>query len=86
MTRIAQGASASLAVINDLGSWEVEDAPLIAKIDRDGLILQGSARFVQDAFKSDLFVVSAKLGDEIVLCLIEANPKASLWNKITFTI
>lgn len=73
MARIAGGAAASLAITNDRGSWEAEDAPLVAHADGDELVLHGTARFVQDGFKADLLVASAKLDDAIVLCAVEAT-------------
>jgi alkylation response protein AidB-like acyl-CoA dehydrogenase len=71
LKRIAGGATASLAITNDRGSWEPEDAPLIAIEEADALVLNGTARFVQDAFKADIFIASARLGDALVLCAME---------------
>lgn len=71
--RIAGGAAASLAVTGDRGSWEPEDAPLSAHADGEALTLHGSARFVQDAFKVEVFILSAMIGDEPVLCAVDAN-------------
>jgi len=73
MTRIAGGAAASLAMTDARGSWEPDHAPLTAAMDGDDLILNGTARFVQDAFKVDFLIASARLGEERVLCAIEAN-------------
>ena len=70
MTEIAGGTAATLAITNDRGSWEPEDAPLTASVDGDGLILNGTARFVQDAFKARVLIASAQLGEEIVLFAI----------------
>lgn len=71
--RIAGGAAASLAVTDERGSWEPEDAPLLAAPDGEDLVLSGSARFVQDAFKSDFLIASARIGDELALCAVETN-------------
>lgn len=71
MARIAGGAAASLAITNDRGSWEPEDAPLVAQADGDALVLHGTTRFVQDGFKANILVASARLGDAIVLCAVE---------------
>ncbi|WP_300529426.1 acyl-CoA dehydrogenase family protein [Maricaulis sp.] len=71
MTRIASGSTASLAVTNERGSWAPEDAPLMASADGDGLTLQGTARFVQDAFKADMLITSARLDDALVLCVVD---------------
>jgi len=73
LTRIAGGATATLAITNDRGSWEPEDAPLIATEDADELVLYGDARFVQDAFKADVLIASAMLGDKLVLCAVETD-------------
>jgi alkylation response protein AidB-like acyl-CoA dehydrogenase len=73
LKRIAGGATASLAITNDRGSWEPEDAPLIASEETGDLVLHGDARFVQDAFKADLLVGSARLGDKLVLWAVETD-------------
>ena len=73
LVRIAQGATASLAITNERGSWEPEDAALHASEDGEGLLLSGSAYFVQDGFKADLLIVSAKLGDGVALCAVDAT-------------
>lgn len=71
MTEIASGgATASLAVTNATGSWDPADAPLTAKEDGQGLQLTGSAHFVQDAFKVTTLIASARLGSELVLCIV----------------
>jgi alkylation response protein AidB-like acyl-CoA dehydrogenase len=75
LARIAGGSTASLAMTNDRGSWEPGDAPLIAHDVAGELVLHGDARFVQDAFKADVLVVSARLGDKIVLCAVETGAK-----------
>ena len=71
MARIAQGAAASLAITNERGSWEAIDAPLDAREEDGEIVLSGSAFFVQDAFKVDCLLASARLGDEVVLCAVE---------------
>ena len=71
LKRIAGGATASLAITNGRGSWDPEHAPLIASGEADELVLHGDARFVQDAFKADFLIASARLGDTLVLCAIE---------------
>ncbi|NWH07309.1 MAG: acyl-CoA/acyl-ACP dehydrogenase [Alphaproteobacteria bacterium] len=73
LKRIAGGATASLAVTNDRGSWEPEDAPLVASEQGGDLVLHGEARFVQDAFKANILVGSAKLGDKLVLWAAKTN-------------
>lgn len=71
LTDIAGGATATLAITNERGSWDPADAPLAAHADGDDLILHGVARFVQDGFKADRLIVSARLGDDLVLCVID---------------
>ncbi len=73
LSRIADGASASLATTNARGSWEPEDCDVTARSDGDGLLLSGSAHFVQDAFKADLLVATARRGDDVVLCVVPTN-------------
>ncbi len=73
LARIAGGAAAALAITNERGSWEPADAPLQARADGDDLVLEGTARFVQDAFKADILIASARLGDVIVLCAVETS-------------
>jgi alkylation response protein AidB-like acyl-CoA dehydrogenase len=73
LKRIAGGATASLAITNSRGSWEPGDAPLLATDDAGNLLLHGDARFVQDAFKADFMLASARIGSEVVLCAVEAG-------------
>lgn len=61
---IADGASASLAITNQRGAWDHARPDIVATPKDDGYVLRGSAYFVQDAFKSDLFVVQARLEQE----------------------
>ncbi|MEO1474470.1 MAG: acyl-CoA dehydrogenase family protein [Pseudomonadota bacterium] len=73
MSDIAAGTAATLAITNDRGSWEPEDVPLTATDDGDGIVLNGTAHFVQDAFKAGMLVASAKLGAKTVLCVIKTD-------------
>ena len=73
MARIAEGATASLALTNEAGDWEPDAAPLTAIQDGEALVLNGSAFFVQDAFKVATLVVSARLGDTLVLCAVPTD-------------
>lgn len=74
LTRIAgDGIAASLAITNDKGSWEPQDAPLTATEDGEEMVLNGVAYFVQDAFKVNVLIASATIGDEIVLCAVETD-------------
>jgi alkylation response protein AidB-like acyl-CoA dehydrogenase len=71
--RIADGTSASLAMTNAKGSWEPGSTDVVATAAGDGLTLNGSAYFVQDAFKADVFVVSAQRDGASVLCVVRGD-------------
>ena len=73
LSKIAGGATASLAITNERGSWEPEDAPLTAREDGDAIVLDGTARFIQDAYKADTLIASAMLGDQLVLCAVPTD-------------
>ena len=73
LARIADGLAASLAITNADGSWEPEDCGVTAQDAPDGLVLSGRAHFVQDAFKADVFVTTARRGSEILLCLVPSD-------------
>ena len=73
LSRIADGASASLAITDARGSWEPGDSDVSARGEGDGLVLDGRAHFVQDAFKADAFVVSARTENGLALCVVPAN-------------
>ena len=75
LARIADGTTASLATTGASGRWEASDCDVTAT-ERDGqLILDGEAWFVQDAFKSEVLLTSARLGDELVLCVVPSDAK-----------
>ncbi len=71
--RIADGASASLAISDASGSWELADCGVSAREQGDQLVLDGSACFVQDAFKADVLLTSARLGERLVLCVVSKD-------------
>ena len=74
LQRIAgEGVSASLAMTDDRGSWEPEDTSLVVREANGTLTLDGTARFVQDAFKADFLVVSARHGNEVVLVAVDVD-------------
>jgi alkylation response protein AidB-like acyl-CoA dehydrogenase len=70
LERIASGASATLAITDAHGTWEPAACDVEARADGGGVLLVGWAHFVQDAFKADLLVVSARIGDGAVLCVV----------------
>jgi alkylation response protein AidB-like acyl-CoA dehydrogenase len=73
LARIADGTTASLAITDARGSWRPEDCGISAREDGGDLVLDGAAHFVQDAFKADVLVASAALGDGRVLCVVPTN-------------
>jgi alkylation response protein AidB-like acyl-CoA dehydrogenase len=72
LARIADGAAASLAITDARGSWDPADTDVAAH-GGDALTLGGRACFVQDAFKADFFVVSARRGGGTLLCVVPAD-------------
>jgi len=70
LERIASGVSATLAITNAAGSWEPRDCGVAAQLDGVDVVLQGTAHFVQDAFKVGMLVVSARQGDSTLLCVV----------------
>ncbi len=73
METIAAGRSATLAVTNAEGSWEPEEPPLRAERAADGVVLDGTAHFVQDARKATFFVVSAASREGVGLYAVPAD-------------
>lgn len=73
LARIADGTTATLAITNAVGSWELGDGDLSASEDGGDLVLDGAAYFVQDAFKADILVVAAQCGGDRVLCAVPAD-------------
>ena len=71
--RIADGAAASLAITNAAGSWETSDTELVASEAGGALVLDGTAYFVQDAFKAEFLVAAAHCGDQSVLCAVPSG-------------
>jgi alkylation response protein AidB-like acyl-CoA dehydrogenase len=73
LARIADGASASLAIADARGSFQPGACDVRARADAGDLVLSGAAHFVQDAFKADLFVTTARAGGALLLCVIPAD-------------
>ena len=71
--RIADGGTATLAFADATGSWDPARSPVTARSEGDGLVLDGEALFVQDAFKCDHMLVAARLGDALALCMVAAD-------------
>jgi len=73
LARIAQGAAATLAITDERGSWDPGEPALSAREDADALVLDGTAYFVQDAFKAEWLLATARLGDDVALCAVDAT-------------
>jgi len=73
LARIADGTAISLAITGARGSWEPDVCDVAATAEADTLVLTGKAHFVQDAFKVDALLVSARLGAETVLCAVASD-------------
>ena len=73
LERIAEGASASLAITDRTGAWDPEATGVEARGEGADAVLSGQAWFVQDAFKADLFVVLARDDDGHRLCVVPAG-------------
>ncbi len=71
--RIADGQTASLAFADTTGSWDPANTLVTARAEGEGLVLDGEARFVQDAFKCDQLLVVAKLGESLALCVVPTD-------------
>ncbi len=75
LARIADGTTASLAITDRSGHWELEGGDVRSTSEGDGVTLRGEAYFVQDAFKADVFVVLADSEAERVLCVVPKDAK-----------
>jgi alkylation response protein AidB-like acyl-CoA dehydrogenase len=71
LAQIAGGRAATLAITGERGSWDPAEPALTAGEDGDALVLDGSAHFVQDAFKADLLIATARLGDGVALVAVD---------------
>jgi alkylation response protein AidB-like acyl-CoA dehydrogenase len=71
--RIVEGHSASLAITNAAGSWEVEDTDVRVNMDGPNAVLDGTAWFVQDARKASFFIVSARSDGGTGLYVVAAD-------------
>jgi alkylation response protein AidB-like acyl-CoA dehydrogenase len=73
LERIVAGAPATLAVTGTDGSWEPGDTTVEARPAGAGVVLDGTAAFVQDARKAELFVVSARGPEGVGLYAVPAG-------------
>lgn len=72
LRRIAEGAAVSLAITDRRGSWEVEDGDVVAS-GADAAVLNGTAWFVQDAGKADVFLVKARTPTGVGFYIVDAD-------------
>jgi alkylation response protein AidB-like acyl-CoA dehydrogenase len=70
LRRIGGGAAVSLALTDRRGSWTAADTEVTAS---DSAVLNGTAWFVQDAGKAEVFVVKARGPAGIGLYIVEAD-------------
>ncbi len=70
--RVADGTTATLAITDSTGAWEAERTD-VAAAGNDAVTLTGTTYFVQDAFKAEIFLVSAKRGQEVLLCAVRSD-------------
>ncbi|MGH7820367.1 MAG: acyl-CoA dehydrogenase family protein [Candidatus Binatia bacterium] len=73
LERIVAGSAASLAITDADGSLEPTDTGVRAVARGDGVTLDGTAHFVQDARKAGFFLVAAASGDGIGLYAVPAG-------------
>lgn len=73
LARIADGQAASLAITDARGSWEPGHCGVTARPEGEGLRLSGSAHFVQDVFKADFLVVSARADGGLALVAVPVD-------------
>lgn len=73
LRRIALGTPVSLALTDHRGSWEHGDAGVQAREENGEIILNGTAWFVQDARKADVFVVKARGATGMGLYVVDAS-------------
>jgi alkylation response protein AidB-like acyl-CoA dehydrogenase len=73
LQRLAAGEAAALAITNADGSWEASDADVSATPTANGVELNGTAHFVQDARKVAWFVVAARGPAGVGLFAVDAD-------------
>lgn len=73
LEKIADGASVTLAMTDKAGSWEAVDCAVLVTDADEGVVLNGTAYFVQDAFKADWLLTLARRGDEHLLCMVASE-------------
>ena len=72
LTDICEGkAKATVALLEENASWDIDAVRLTATAVDGGLKLTGKKLFVPDAAVSDYIITVARLGADIVLCFID---------------
>ena len=73
LQRIVAGDAATLAITGAAGSWEAGDTDVQARSGGDGVELNGTASFVQDARKAAWCIVSARSDAGVGLFAVDAG-------------
>jgi alkylation response protein AidB-like acyl-CoA dehydrogenase len=71
--KIVAGSVATLAIANAEGSLEPTETGVRAEARGDGVVLDGTAHFVQDARKASFFLVAATSGEKVGLYAVPAD-------------
>jgi alkylation response protein AidB-like acyl-CoA dehydrogenase len=71
--KIVDGSTVSLASTGHRGSWELDETEVAAERRGGALVLNGSAFFVQDAFKVDAFLVIARSAEGLYLVVLRKD-------------
>jgi alkylation response protein AidB-like acyl-CoA dehydrogenase len=66
-------AQATLALLEESASWDVDQVALTATETGDGLRLSGKKLFVSDAETADIILVAARAGGELIIAAIPRN-------------
>lgn len=73
LERVAGGEAATLATTNADGSWEPEHTDVTATAADHGVVLNGTAWFVQEARKASVFIVAARGEKGVGLYAVRAD-------------
>ena len=73
LPKLAAGAIGSVALLEAGGDWDLANIASDARADGGSVVLSGSKTFVLDATTADVFIVSARMGGEVCLGLVEQD-------------
>lgn len=73
LPRIAEGSCVATLAVEEHARHDLETISATAERSGDGLVLSGDKTFVVDGMAADLFIVSAKLGGQLELFLVEGD-------------